>query len=131
MNLLGTPRDDDYPASLLIADIKRVNDLMAAMDRQEWVDVQVGYRLVGADTTFRESVMVQQAPEVPEILSRLAQHVKLAYGQMSVEVLTGNETRQRIITFDIADLLYVEVQSEPHETESDDEQRRRAFRSVI
>jgi hypothetical protein len=126
MNLIGTPSNDDVPASDMMDEIHRVNREMSQHPDPEWVNVTVGYRLSGCDTIFREEPLVQQAPEVAEILARLARHVKLAYGQMSAEVTTPHGKRRRFLTFDIADLLYVEVITEPHEPEHTDEDKRRA-----
>lgn len=129
MNLMGTPADNDNVARDIMDEISRVNALMGTHNQPEWVDVQVGYRLVGTDSTFREDAIRQQAPEVPEILSRLVRHIKLAYGQMSVDAVANG--RQRLITFDIADLLYVEVTSVPFvpEQNQDDERRRNLRRT--
>lgn len=127
MNLLGTPADDDLTARKITDEISRVNRAMADHPSPQWVDVQVGYRVTGSDY-FREDVMRQQAPEVPELLARLVRHVKLAYGQMTVDTIRP-EGYLRLVTFDIADLLYVDVQSSPHEPlHTDEDDRRRNLR---
>lgn len=128
MNLLGTPTDKDAVAAGIVAEIARVNNANLAQDKPEWVNVQVGYRLTGHDVTLREEPWQQVAPEVPEILSRLVRHIRLAYGQMSVEVVTGNN-RRRFVTFDLADILFVEITTEPHVPEQNqDDQRRTKLR---
>ncbi|QJD54011.1 hypothetical protein SEA_GALACTICA_64 [Streptomyces phage Galactica] len=121
----------DTQGNELLRDWDRANEAAADVvntgGELAFVDVQIGYRLKGAETYLREEPIRQVAPGAVDVINKLAMYLHCTYVALSVQVRTGGGY-SRFVNIKTNDILYVEVRVQPHETEPQDEQRRSKLR---
>lgn len=135
MSLRDMIMPHDSTGQTLLAEWDRENELAAETANQgvtiPFVDVQVVYRLKHTTHSVREPYIRQVAPGALTAINKLAMYVHNEYVGISIEA-QANEGNTRSVNVRAADVLAIEVVSEPHipEQNQDDERRAKLRRSV-